>query len=426
MALPLYNSISIKNYLDQVRMIKMNSRKFFFTAIFLILNYVLLETLCHGVLWRLRQAKPNALDVFPLTELPQKSRTIIQKMINDKVRYTRFSSLLGWEINEKAKWGLYASNSQGLRALRDYSLLPAAGKIRIAAFGDSFVHCDDVAFDDSWGEILARADPRYEVLNFGVGGYGLDQAFLRYRSAVRFRPHIVIIGYMSENINRNVNIFRPFYNRSTGLPLSKPRFRLAGDRLVLESNPLSSLEHYKKLLENEKSVLAKMAPLDFFSRKRRQGLSALHALPSMKLARVIRYEWFPPETEDAIYINGVYNTRSEAYALTCKIFESFYSDVLRNGSVPVIVIFPQESDIRAMQKGGRKSYEPLIQFFREKNFNYVDLMDAFQGMGKAYKMEQLFKPHYTPLSNRLVANHLDGYLNSQRFYQSPQLASPAR
>ncbi len=48
--------------------------------------------------------------------------------------------------------------------------------------------------------ILNELDTRLEVPNFGVGAYGLDQSFLRYQQdAVDFSPHIVVIGFMSEN-----------------------------------------------------------------------------------------------------------------------------------------------------------------------------------------------------------------------------------
>ena len=70
--------------------------------------------------------------------------------------------------------------------------------------------------------------PQVELLNYGVPAYGLDQAYLRYlKVGAQYHPNIVFIGYMTENFERDVNVFRPFYGN--GYPdwiFSKPRFRL--------------------------------------------------------------------------------------------------------------------------------------------------------------------------------------------------------
>ena len=53
---------------------------------------------------------------------------------------------------------------------------------------------------------------KFEVLNLGVGGYGTDQAFLKYKLTQKnLDADMVLIGYMTENCNRNVNTYRPFY-----------------------------------------------------------------------------------------------------------------------------------------------------------------------------------------------------------------------
>jgi hypothetical protein len=52
------------------------------------------------------------------------------------------------------------------------------------------------------------------------------RAYLRYhQEGKRFRPHVVLIGFMSENIRRAVTVYRPFYQPESRAPLAKPRFR---------------------------------------------------------------------------------------------------------------------------------------------------------------------------------------------------------
>ena len=65
----------------------------------------------------------------------------------------------------------------------------------------------EVAAEDSYPNLLAR-ELGCRVNNFGVGGYGTDQAFLRYRQLAEDSPRFVVLGHYSEDIVRNVNQLR--------------------------------------------------------------------------------------------------------------------------------------------------------------------------------------------------------------------------
>ena len=66
-------------------------------------------------------------------------------------------------------------NSQGLRALREYSPRPPPGHRRLLIFGDSSVFGEEVDDDQTLPFHLEREVLGSEVLNFGVHGYGLGQ-----------------------------------------------------------------------------------------------------------------------------------------------------------------------------------------------------------------------------------------------------------
>lgn len=103
---------------------------------------------------------------------------------------------------------------------------------------------------------MSRPRPELEVLSFGGGGFGLDQAYLRDQEfADTVACDVVFIGLMSENIDRRVSIYRPFYVEQTGLPLTKPRFVLDAERLMLRPNPMASLADHQALLDDSKSIL---------------------------------------------------------------------------------------------------------------------------------------------------------------------------
>ncbi|MGE0269369.1 MAG: SGNH/GDSL hydrolase family protein [Candidatus Omnitrophota bacterium] len=101
-------------------------------------------------------------------------------------------------IKEGVKEGLADKSSpQGLRALRNYSLVPPRDTLRVAAFGDSFVFGDYQPEHTIWTHFLEKSMGQLEVLNFGVSGYGLGQSYLRYlKDGLRYNPDVVIFNYI--------------------------------------------------------------------------------------------------------------------------------------------------------------------------------------------------------------------------------------
>ena len=115
--------------------------------------------------------------------------------------------LLGWVFKPTTTTIPYATfNERGAR--RD----PLASSGRIVAYGDSFTFGEDVANDETWPHLLG-AMLGDGVANFGVAGYGPDQALLRMRRDLEngSGPEVVILGVLSENIARVVNGWRYLY-----------------------------------------------------------------------------------------------------------------------------------------------------------------------------------------------------------------------
>ena len=235
------------------------------------------------LLKRVRHLEYNPVLTSSLSPVSTKT---LQDLIAGKTTYLLHSPALGWTIKPNGYWdNLYRANSQGIRADNDYQFYPDNNKIRIATFGDSFTHGEEVKNDDTWQEQLNRLVHNLEVINFGVGGYGLDQSFLRYKTEGKiYHPHIVLIGFMQENINRTVNVFRPFYTE--GLPLTKPRFILQDDALILLPNPLTDLTAYKKLLNNPAPLLSQFGENDFHFSVRVKA-SFLDFSPSFRIIKLI-------------------------------------------------------------------------------------------------------------------------------------------
>jgi len=127
-------------------------------------------------------------------------------------------------------------NAQGLRALREYAEPAPSGVRRVIACGESFTFAEEVSDAEAWSvrleEVGSEPGAPLEVLNYGVGGYGTDQALLRVSSEARGPVEALLVGLMLENIGRNVNRYRPLWSTRSGVCFTKPRFLLEdGERL---------------------------------------------------------------------------------------------------------------------------------------------------------------------------------------------------
>ena len=56
--------------------------------------------------------------------------------------------------------GLYHTNSQGFRGIRDYSSDVPAERVRVVAYGDSYTQSDDVDEDGTWESQLEKRLPQ--------------------------------------------------------------------------------------------------------------------------------------------------------------------------------------------------------------------------------------------------------------------------
>lgn len=192
-----------------------------------------------------RRVKPYQL---PMGGLQEKVNSYISNGPSADVVY---DPDLGWSLipNTESADGLAHHVTAGIRsASTDYARNPPQGTLRIALFGDSFTWGAEVPDDGTWAYFLQsglnKAGLDAKVLNFGVSGYGMDQAFLRWKlNGAGFSPDIVIFGFQAENGKRNLNLYRPFYAPAKNGIFSKPRFVIEPDQLELVNSPTVPRKH---------------------------------------------------------------------------------------------------------------------------------------------------------------------------------------
>jgi hypothetical protein len=384
-------------------------KKIAFSFVLLAFLWGVIELSCLGGLWALKHYKNVEYQPQAIEDLSDKHKGILAAQIADTSSYMVFDPDLGWTIRPNGRKGGFQANSKGLRATREYAPQAAPGIVRIGAFGDSFTHGSGVPTGFTFEERLEELTPGLEVINFGIPGSDPGQALLRYRrEGIQYHPAVVLIGMMSENIGRMVNTFRPFYFARSGIPFSKPRFAVEGDKLVLIENPVKSIDEYKELLRDPQRMIPRLGEHDFYYQRDHQR-SRFDFLPSARFARIIRNQYF----YQPIFLHGQYNPRSEAYAVSFRVLDQFYREALGHGSLPIIVLFPERKDMRLRHRGEKVTYQPLLDDLRRRGYRVIDLDDGFEKYDPQAEMLGKSFLHYPKSGNLMAAQWIRDYLIQQ-------------
>ena len=345
------------------------------------------------------------------------------RRLGDNSTFIRFDQGLGWTSTpaiKRTSGGItYQHNRAGIRANRDYAPSPPPGVRRIEAFGDSYTYCQDVNGPDCWTSMLEERWPGTEVLNFGVVGYGLDQAWLRFQAeGPAFQPCAVLLGYMIENINRVLVRFRPYYTPDTGIVLSKPRFLLAErpttvdgvqdgpwtlDGLRLLPNPVTD----PRQLTDARWVEQTLGPEDgwFFP-----GLFVPSPLDVLEAARVVRSAAFRLQHDRLLRETPTvgYSDGREAYLIVQRVLAGFARQVRAQGATPVVLLLSPEDDLNRALRGEPPVYAPLADWLNQQGIPTLDLTDDLVDEARRSGLGAVMgdRTHYRPLGNRVVADAL--------------------
>jgi GDSL-like Lipase/Acylhydrolase family len=337
------------------------------------------------------------------------SRSIRQFLSPNAPRMIEIHSRLGWRYAAHFTNATNQLNSMALRSTREYADKPASRILRIAAFGDSYVYGSEVDNPNAWAGIMEAQDPHLEVLNYGVGGYGIDQAYLRYAlEGSELHPQVVMMGFTTDDIGRVVNVFRPFID-SRDAVLFKPRF-LISDRneLTLLESPVQSLRDYERLLVNPRDVLG-YSEHDYWYRANVYENSFYDYSAAVRFGcwlwtRAYRQQFDP----EGLFKGGVFSTTSTAFRLNLALLSRFAQSVQSAGALPIVVMLPNPADVRAVRTGNPSRYEPLLQQLQQHQIPCLDAASAFRNQTPESDDSSWFAPqgHYSAAGNKIVASWL--------------------
>ncbi len=393
----------------------------------IILTLLFLELITQVVWWNnhtLALFDDQSFALLPLPLITERQAEILSAWMENQDSYIQFDPVLGWSIAPNAKGEqqgvTYTANSAGMRGLREYSPEKPAGITRIGTFGPSFTHGDEVSDEAAWQAQMEQTRPDLEVMNWGVGGYGTDQAFLRYKTqGAAYQSDIVIIGFEEDNLRRNVNRFRPFFRRQTGSPLTKPVFVATENGLKLLKNPFDDFETFRNtLLNNPDNFLNIVCPHDFYCNRDYYQPMPLDISKSYRFFRTL---------VQAINQAGQPKTSSaqDPYVqrVNLLLIQMFVEEVMRDGAIPIVLLFPERQSIEAHERGEKTEYQAGITLLQNQGLQVIDLAPAFAHAKKTENRTYLDYyasdgGHFNQLGNYIVSQTVLAHLCQEEILEN--------
>lgn len=292
----------------------------------------------------------------------------------------------------------------------------------VALFGDSFTWGDEVAPEDAYGNVLSGL-MGCRVANYGVGGYGTDQAYLRYKEVIKDKAPIVILGHYSDNIIRNINQDRGFLtNQAIGL---KPRFILSSNKLKLIPLPILTEDEHLGLRTHAKEIL----PYDYFVPGGPSGIHTLKFPYTLSVLGAFEHYRLMARIKGQLSYAQFYEPThpSQALQVTEAIIKSFVYDAQRRNQKPMVLLIPDEKDLRWLRNHGSLPYAELANRLKSSGIIMPDVAEKINKyLGNRDTCEiytNCGHGHFNPEGYKLLAEIVFSKLkeiNSDRF-QEPSL-----
>ena len=279
---------------------------------------------------------------------------------DQRIKETRLKSFSHYD--EKIGWVPRNVDNYGARTdTSNFSDSPPC----IEMYGDSFTESAEVEKEFAWPNLISES-LGCRVLNFGVGGYGTDQALLRYLSHKKF-ANIVVMNHLSENIIRNVNQLRNLIYPNHQLSI-KPRYIIKNKKLVyipmpiIDVNNLAGIKNYlfhEYFIPDGDSGIVSTLSFPFTQTLVNFTISHFHLNASLR-----------GQPRHKSFYN--YGHSSNALATTKKIMETFYEEAKVRGQRPLLTIIPTCRDFEYYESRRELPYQNLINTLTKQGIPVFD------------------------------------------------------
>lgn len=377
----------------------------------LIITFVILEVAVRF----LSKENPAHVELFLnkkhryLLPLPSDSARFYEGSIqaDDHDGYRVFDDTLGWSHRP---WGKELKNfpcygnDRGLRidsasyahrdrALKHYDIL---------TIGDSFTHGDAVAAEDSWPYLLAQQSGK-SVGNLGVGGYGLQQALMRFMFS-GITADTVLFGAIWGDFER---AREPVYTFYQGGNKTRPLF------------------HFKEGGGYDLVNVPVMKPIEFYRAKAAHTAPIFEHIPGFGPSVFSRAFWTKSyflrllvslkQQKAAYREKPIYLSDDGDLEHCIQIFELFAQYCAERGMYSKVILLDTGQNFGHKEQFGLDN--PWWLVAEKLSARNIDFSEFHQPLYRAFKNDRnsLIHPienlHYSPAGNQLVCDLLLRDLN---------------
>ena len=261
--------------------------------------------------------------------------------------------------------------------------------------GDSVAFGVGVADHETFGQVLQRNVPAFEVLNLGVSGYGTDQALLQLEGlGLDLQPDVVVLNFCVANDYFDNVLRTSLYDGRA----PKPYFELDDGALRLRD------AHVKA---------AWLERAGIFVRDRSYLFDAFSLVTSSWRERPTARPDQVPEHWESRKNRILTHDFARAKDVTGELISRMGDLCRRHGIRLLVLVHP---DRRAL-----KGDDTLLLPFQAPRFDgieIVDLRDRYERAGLHYKLVTLDKiGHLSPMGHAIVARILGEILRAESMSQ---------
>lgn len=279
----------------------------------------------------------------------------------------------------------------------------------ISTYGDSFTYCQDVKDNETWQYYLSELTDS-KVLNYGVRGYGTDQALLKLIGALKkgIITDVIILGILSENIARVVNVSPKYYWSTGNVKALKPILVKNNSRYEWKTEYLKTPDSQDRKLEAIRTT--RMYDYWYQQNKYRPSFKFPY---SISLFNTVNYFVFKVKRWPDLW------REDRPKAVMRELIRIFYSLSEEYKFTPVVLFIPGNYDLKLKDKGRRPTYsEFLLNLKSAYKSRKLIIVDAIKEKFDSSKYNVApYQGHASAYGNRQIANavnrQLIGAMNHQ-------------
>jgi hypothetical protein len=317
---------------------------------------------------------------------------------------------LGWPSRKPIKG--QAENS-AVDGSRPDPVFPVEARPCLSLFGDSFTWAAEVADKDAWASVLS-AKLKCRAANFGVSGYGTDQAFVRFR-LLPPTGGVVLLNHFSEDIVRNVNQFRNLIYPVSQFQF-KPRFVVRNSGVELVPIPEIAASDIQMFLKDPAPYLT----TEYFLPDGPSGTQAISFPYSMVVLKAIfRNYRIYAKVLGIPYEADFYLPEHPSHGLevTYEILSSFAQEAATREQIPIVTLMPTCPDLKYFDATHRFPYDPLEKLIAAQGIRYIDFGRQIARRIKQSPPESLYHScsgHLNEIGNGILAEITFEYLANDK------------